>query len=157
MTKRIAIGAKVKLKGNPYDEQIAHEAMQYANVKESIQIVTEVKDVREMKGTSGWWIKTDVMRDWTDLAWFTVVKEPKTAKKFSGSRTVEVGPVTIGCMAPEARDLMETILDAYTKKYEEQKKDTPPHLWKKYPQVSPDDVYGFVYWLTRYSGLVQPL
>lgn len=78
------------------------------------------------------------------------------SKKFSGSSVVSVGNISIGCMAPEARDLMDTILDEYKKKYKEQKKSMPPDLWKKYPLVSPDDVYGFVYWLTRYSGLIQP-
>ncbi len=75
-TKPVAIGDKVTLKGNPYDEQIADEMKTYANVKAAVQTVTEVKDVRHMAGTSGWWIKTDVMRDWTSIGWFKIL--PKT-------------------------------------------------------------------------------
>lgn len=64
---------------------------------------------------------------------------------FAGSRVMETGPVSIACMSPEARDLLDTIMDAYRKHY-----NAETHT------ASPDDVYQFTYWLCRYSGLVRP-
>lgn len=67
-----------------------------------------------------------------------------------GTKSVQVGPVTIGCMAPEARDLLDTIMEEYTKMYEERKGTSIAC------NTAPDDVYQFAYWLTRWSGLIQP-
>lgn len=60
-----------------------------------------------------------------------------------GSRFVSVGPVTIGCISPEARDLLDVIMDAW----DESKKGHPPDY--------ESTIYGFAYWLIRWSGLVQ--
>lgn len=64
------IGDKVVLNGCPYDEQIASEAMKYAERKDVVQIITGVKDTSDMEGTSGQWVKTDLESDWIDSAWF---------------------------------------------------------------------------------------
>ncbi len=67
------VGDKVKLNGCPYDEQIVAELIIYTFMKDQVQAVIETKRVSE-EGTSGQWIKTDHMADWTDSAWFTEVK-----------------------------------------------------------------------------------
>lgn len=69
-----------------------------------------------------------------------------TKAAFVGSRVVETGPISIACISPEARDLLDQIMDAYRKHYN-------PELHK----LTPDDAYQFAYWLCRYSGLVRPV
>ncbi len=64
---------------------------------------------------------------------------------YAGSRFVEVGSVTIGCMSEESRDLLDTIMDEYRKHYNQETHTS-----------SPDQVYQFAYWLCRWSGLVRP-
>lgn len=63
-----------------------------------------------------------------------------------GSRVLNPSrAVAIACMAPEARDLMDNIIDAYKEHYD-----------AKMHSSSPEQVYQFTYWLCRYSGLVRP-
>jgi len=65
------VGETLKLNGNPWDEQISEELELYHELKDEIHIVTETKDTSRTKGTSGQWVKTDVIPDdWTDSAWF---------------------------------------------------------------------------------------
>jgi hypothetical protein len=65
---------------------------------------------------------------------------------YAGSSVVHPVPgVSIGCISEEARDLMDTILDAYKAHY-----NPATHT------ATPDDVYQFTYWLCRYSGLIRP-
>ncbi len=64
-----SVGDKVKLKDNPFDEQIADQAMLYAFLKDKVFTVTEVQRVFE-EGTSGQWIKTDHTPDYIDAFWF---------------------------------------------------------------------------------------
>ena len=70
---------------------------------------------------------------------------------FEGSRNLECGPVTLGCISPEARDLLERVMDEWRKHVENQEQFLPEHLWQ-----DADDAYGFAYWLIRWSGLVRP-
>ena len=57
---------RVVIEGNPDDEQLG----QIAN-NTQIHIVTEIKDVSHLKGSSGQWIKTNIRNsDWTDSGWF---------------------------------------------------------------------------------------
>jgi hypothetical protein len=65
----LKVGDKVKLNGCPFDDQIAEELLRYIEVKDQIQIVTKVKKTTEY-GTSGQWVKTNLMDDWCDKAWF---------------------------------------------------------------------------------------
>ena len=58
----------------------------------------------------------------------------------------EVGPVTLMCMAPEARGLMELAL----KQYREHRKN----VRKIFPKDR-ESVYSFAYWLFRWSGLID--
>jgi len=75
--KLISKGDLVKLKGNPFDEQIPEELELYNRLKDKVQKVVDIKDVSKLKGTSGLWIKTDVMsEDWTDYAWFEPIPQP---------------------------------------------------------------------------------
>lgn len=71
-------------------------------------------------------------------------KEPFTASKYT-----EVVPgVMIGSITPEARDFLETIMDAWDKHYESLKEANGKDYEPSY--------YGFAYWLVRWSGLIQP-
>lgn len=64
------IGDKVKLNDCPFDAQIPEEGMMYAFIKTQIQFVTNTKRVFE-EGSSGQWVKTNLIPDWIDSAWFT--------------------------------------------------------------------------------------
>lgn len=64
------IGEKVKLKGNPWDEQIEGELEKYMKLKNKVMTVKE----------SLWSLtKTDLTNQWIDEHWFKVVK-PKNEK-----------------------------------------------------------------------------
>lgn len=76
------IGKKVKLLGNPFDEQIPEELEKYLNLKDKEQIIIEVKDVSKLEGTSGVWVKTSDIPDWVDMDWF-VVLNPQPPKPTS--------------------------------------------------------------------------
>jgi len=56
--------------------------------------------------------------------------------------------ITIGCITPEARDLLQNIMDEWEKHLKELKKVHGKNYEPEY--------YGFAYWLVRWSGLVQP-
>ena len=73
--------------------------------------------------------------------------------EFDGSRYLEPIPgVALGCISPEASELLDRIMDEYRKHYEAGCKiHRPEHCG-----TSPDKVYRFAYWLVRWSGLVQP-
>lgn len=68
---------------------------------------------------------------------------PEIEENERGSRFVSVGPVTLGCISPAARDLLDVVMDAWE---EFQKGLSPNHE---------QTIYGFAYWLIRWSGLVQ--
>jgi len=61
-----------------------------------------------------------------------------------GSAFAQSGPVMVGCMSSEARDLLDDVMGAYRAHYN-------PETHK----TAPDDVYQFAYWLIRWSGLVK--
>jgi hypothetical protein len=59
--------------------------------------------------------------------------------------------ISIGCISPEARDLLDRIMEEWEKHYSE--------LKKVYEQVGRNEepgYYAFAYWLVRWSGLIQP-
>lgn len=57
-------------------------------------------------------------------------------------RTVRVGPITISCMDPDARDLMDRTIARF--------RETCLIQWS---EEKDDGAYRFAYWLFRYSGL----
>jgi len=63
-----------------------------------------------------------------------------------GSVLKQVGPITIACISPEGRELLDTIM----MEFEQHKKQ----LHKLFPGKR-ITVYGFAYWLVRSSGLIQ--
>lgn len=65
-----------------------------------------------------------------------------------GSSQIKAGPVTVGCISPEARDLLDGIMDEWREHWKNLPADHRPR--------NPDDVNGFAYWLVRWSGLIQP-
>lgn len=68
------VGDKVKLIGCPFDEQITEELLMYTWMKDKIQVVTDTM-VPDEEGTSGQWIKTDHISDWTASPWFKKAEE----------------------------------------------------------------------------------
>lgn len=77
------------------------------------------------------------------------------AVPYSGSRFVSPTPgVTIGAIAPEARELMDDILTAW-ETWLPKLRETIAGTDHPQPLTS-DEVYGFVYWLCRWSGLIRP-
>ena len=71
---------------------------------------------------------------------------------YQGSKNIEagkIGPlnVTIGCISPEARDLLDIIMNEWEKHNKER--------LKLFPRKRAS-IYGFAYWLVRWSGLIQP-
>ncbi|MGH7974822.1 MAG: hypothetical protein ACREBR_04805 [bacterium] len=73
MSKKFKKGDLVILNDCPYDEQIPGELERYFKLKCLSQFVTDTMVCRE-HGSSGQWIKTDSMNDWTDSAWFYTPK-----------------------------------------------------------------------------------
>lgn len=67
---------------------------------------------------------------------------------FHGSNFTSVGPVVLGCISPEARELLDTIMEKWEEHLAEIKKAHGPDYTPTH--------YGFAYWLVRWSGLVRP-
>lgn len=64
-----------------------------------------------------------------------------------GTIIVKVGPVTIGCISPEARNLLDIIMEHWEAHCAELKRIAPDY------EPTP---YAMAYWLVRWSGLIQP-
>jgi hypothetical protein len=62
--------------------------------------------------------------------------------------------VTLGCISPEARDLLDTIMEQWEKHYEGIKLNIT--MATSGEQTEPS-IYMFAYWLVRWSGLIQPV
>ena len=61
------IGQEVRLKRNPLDEQLGEF------IPLGVKVITDTKDVSNIKGTSGQWVKIAEHNDWIDCAWFESV------------------------------------------------------------------------------------
>jgi len=61
---------------------------------------------------------------------------------FQGSNFKQIGPITLGSMTPEARDLLDRLVTKFEKEHGK----------------SVLDVSGYftLYWACRWSGLIQP-
>lgn len=60
-----------------------------------------------------------------------------------GSKFVEVGPITIGCMSEKARDLLDILVEKYEETYGED-------------SIHEKSAYSGLYWACRWSGLIRP-
>jgi hypothetical protein len=58
-----------------------------------------------------------------------------------------IGYVTLGCISPEARDLLDKIMGEWEIHLAEMKKQQGENYEPSY--------YGFAYWLVRWSGLIR--
>lgn len=67
---------------------------------------------------------------------------------YQGSRFLQRGPVTLGCISEEARDLLDEVMEEWEKHL--------PNLKKHNGDDYEPGHYGFAYWLIRWSGLVKP-
>ena len=64
-----------------------------------------------------------------------------------GSQTRHVTPrIVITTMSPEARELLDTIMEAWAGEEQAYRASNPGRE---------PSIYGFAYWLCRYSGLIQ--
>jgi hypothetical protein len=74
--------------------------------------------------------------------------------EFKGTLEKEVtSEITLTCISPDARDLLDRIMKAW----EEHKSQLPDKVTMGNETWNPrESVYGFAYWLVRWSGLVQP-
>lgn len=62
--------------------------------------------------------------------------------------------VTLCCISPEARDLLDYVMEEWDK----YKQGLPETMTVGGETWNPrESVYGFAYWLIRWSGMVQPL
>lgn len=69
-------------------------------------------------------------------------------KDFKGSVFQNPAPcITLGCISPEARDLLDTIMERWEDHYKALKETNGDQYEPSY--------YGFAYWLVRWSGLIQ--
>ena len=73
--KKYKIGDKVRILFDAFDEQLPDFKEQCDKVA-GVNIITEIKDVSNLKGTTGQWVKTDKHNDWIDSAWLRY-KYPK--------------------------------------------------------------------------------
>lgn len=64
------------------------------------------------------------------------------AKRVGGSLVTEIGPVTLTCFHPDAREAMDEAL----------------RRWREFragfSKAPKDEVFSFAYWLFRHSGLL---
>ncbi len=67
---------------------------------------------------------------------------------YAGSMFTQIGPVMLGCISPEARVLLDCIME----EWEKHEADLKKLMGDKYEPSH----YGFAYWLVRWSGLVKP-
>lgn len=64
-----------------------------------------------------------------------------------GSRERDITPhIVVTTMSPDARDLLDTIMEAWASADQEFRASHPGR------ELS---IYGFAYWLCRYSGLIE--
>jgi hypothetical protein len=71
----------------------------------------------------------------------------------NGSIEKRIGNVTLCCISAEAVDLLDRIITAW----ECHKTQLPETLTCGDETWNPrESVYGFAYWLVRYSGLIEP-
>ncbi len=76
------------------------------------------------------------------LAW----KEEKEVDRFEGTVSKNPAPgIAICCISPEARDLLDTIMEKWEEHYKKVKTKTYEPTF-----------YGFAYWLVRWSELIKP-
>jgi hypothetical protein len=73
---------------------------------------------------------------------------------FHGSReSTPVPGVTLCCISPEARNLLDRMMEAW----EKHAATMPESLTCGEETWDPrESIYSFAYWLVRYSGLIQP-
>lgn len=91
--------------------------------------------------------KEDVIKGRETLQQWNAGKETK----FEGSVISEPAPgISLGCISPEARDLLDTIMEQWEKHYRSMK--------EMHGDAMPETTfYGFAYWLVRWSGLIRPM
>lgn len=70
-------------------------------------------------------------------------------KEDSSTLSKQFGCITINCMNPEYRQCLDKIMSEWDK----HRRKLPRKIGRK--RYVPG-IYGFAYWLIRWSGLVQP-
>jgi hypothetical protein len=75
--------------------------------------------------------------------------EARAGSALPGHSEHRVGPITLGCITIEARDLIDEAYAAWVMHREDMRIKQPRH------HIS-DEAYAVLYWLIRWSGLVNP-
>lgn len=78
----------------------------------------------------------------------TARREATPLDALPGNSVVRVGPIGIGAIAPDARDLLDRIMAAWEPDLASMVANNPPD-WEP-------STYGAFYWLVRWSGLIDP-
>lgn len=81
-----------------------------------------------------------------------LITELSDCNEFSGTRLTSLSneagmKIAIGCISPEASELLDKSMEEWEKHFAKRKENNP----KDEPSI-----YGFAYWLIRWSGLVRP-
>lgn len=119
---------------------IAGATSEAAKTEQLIEIMQEVIRISDRKHDA-WDRAKEFIQQW---------EEGKDKDKYEGSEFSEPAPgITLGCISPEARNLLDTIMEAWEKHFADMK--------EMHGAAMPETTfYGFAYWLVRWSGLIQP-
>jgi hypothetical protein len=70
--------------------------------------------------------------------------------EYQGSSFTEPATgIVLGCISPEARKLHDTIMEHWEEHYKD--------LKDMHGNAYEPTIYGFAYWLVRWSNLIQPI
>lgn len=69
-------------------------------------------------------------------------------ERLPGNRVLRAGPVAIGAIHPDARELLDRIMAEWEPHVESVRRNNPPGT-----EITP---YMAFYWLVRWSGLIDP-
>lgn len=78
----------------------------------------------------------------------------RKSKNFAGTNITKISSqISVGCISPEARDLLDRVTEAWNK----HKMTLPDKATLGDETWNPrESIHGFAYWLIRWSGLVEP-
>lgn len=146
-TERIKADAQKAVKVKDWGESLQIE-MYIAGATAENERAQKLVDVIEVVRRKLHWMDNDEERELLKVAveqW-----SGNEGEKFEGSVFQQpAAGITLGCISPEARDLLDTIMEEWEKHFAGMK--------EMHGDAMPETTfYGFAYWLVRWSGLIQP-
>ena len=150
---------------NSAQATITDQAIQHQKLKDKIEkMEAALKIVRDWKlPTTGKFWDDDMMQPMSYGACYgsngerdymknianhglSAWKETKEVERFEGTAIKNPAPgIAICCISPEAKDLLDVIMEKWEGHYKKVKTQTYEPTF-----------YGFAYWLVRWSELIQP-